>query len=303
MLRNLAPFLAIAALLASCGGAPVAKPGTWRSAADVLAQSQPSDWRPLDPAATLYLELAAGRVVIELAPAFAPAHIARIAALTRAQAPLKGSVVRVQDNYVVQWAAEAVDPTPTSPALPLPAEYTRTADGLPFAVLADGDVYAPQVGWSLGFPAAREPADGTTWLAHCYGMVGVGRDMPPDTGDGTELYVVTGHAPRHLDRNLAVVGRVLRGMELLTSLPRGTEAMGFYAKPDQRAPIAAIRLASDVPPAVRTELEVMRTDTPTWSAWVESRRNRREAFFVNPAGRVELCNVAIPVRMATPAKP
>ena len=51
--------------------------------ASVLAGSKPTDWRPLDPENTLYLEVAAGRVVIELAPNFAPKHVANVKALAR----------------------------------------------------------------------------------------------------------------------------------------------------------------------------------------------------------------------------
>ena len=44
--------------------------------AEVLAASKPGDWRSLDPENTLYMDLAGGRVVIELAPAFARAGTA-----------------------------------------------------------------------------------------------------------------------------------------------------------------------------------------------------------------------------------
>ncbi len=113
---------------------------------------------------------------------------------------------------------------------------------------------------------------------------------------GTELYVVTGHAPRHLDRNVTLVGRVVQGMEMLSDLPRGTGALGFYEKPEQRVPIKSIRVAADVPASQRTELEVLRTDTPTFTAYVEARRNRREEWFKVPAGHVDVCNVPIVVR-------
>jgi peptidylprolyl isomerase len=127
-------------------------------------------------------------------------------------------------------------------------------------------------------------------------MVGVGRDNAPDSGSGTELYVVIGQAPRHLDRNVTLVGRVVQGIELLSSMPRGTAAMGFYDKPEQRTPIKAIRVAADVPVEERALLEVLRTDTPTFQALIESRRNRREEWFHFQAGKIELCNVPIPVR-------
>jgi peptidylprolyl isomerase len=157
-------------------------------------------------------------------------------------------------------------------------------------------VYAPEVGFSDGLPVARSPSLHRTWLAHCYGMVGVGRDLDVRSGSGAEIYVVIGHAPRHLDRNVALVGRVVQGMELLSALPRGSEAMGFYAKSETPLPIKSVRVAADVPEAQRANLEVIRTDSAAFTALIESRRNRPEDFFKVPAGHIDLCNVPIAVR-------
>src|SRR5262249_41776208 len=153
-----------------------------------------------------------------------------------------------------------------------------------FTRLPDGDVYVPEVGFSSSFPVARDPKTKRMWLVHCYGMVGAGRDTKPDTGGGTELYVVIGQAPRHLDRNVTLLGLVIQGMELLSALLRGTGALGFFEKPEQRVLIKAVRVAEDVPAAERSNLEVMRTDTPRFQELVESRRNRHEEWFVLPAG-------------------
>lgn len=277
--------------------------------ASVLAESKPGDWRPLDPENTLYLELASGRVVIELAPAFAPRHVANVKALAREHYYDGLAIVRVQDNYVVQLA----DPDAEKPERArkvqhaqknLPAEFERALDPkMPFTRLPDGDVYAAEVGFSGGFPMARDPRSGKMWLVHCYGMVGAGRDTAPGSGGGTELYVVIGHAPRHLDRNVTLLGRVVQGMEWLSALPRGAGAMGFYEKPEQRVPIKAIRVAADVPASERSALEVMRTDTSTFQKLIESRRNRREDWFQTPAGHIEICNVPIPVRSKSQALP
>jgi len=147
-----------------------------------------------------------------------------------------------------------------------------------------------------GCPAARDSATGTAWAVHCYGGVGVGRDNAADSGGGTELYVVSGHAPRQLDRNITVVGRVVAGMELLASLPRGSGAMGFYEKPQQRVPITRIRVAADVPEAERAKLLVLRTDTSTFNDLIESRRNRRDEWYKVPAGRIDVCNVPLPTK-------
>jgi len=271
------------------------------TSADVLGSSTAADWRPLDPQNTLYLELPAGRVIIALSPEFAPRHVANIQALTREGYYDGIAVIRSQDNYVVQWA----DPDGKRPIKnaqrTLAAEFERSARGVPFTPLVDPDTYAPEVGFSDGFPTARDPKFGRAWLVHCYGMVGAGRDNDVDSGGGTELYAVTGHAPRHLDRNVTLVGRVVQGMEMLSALPRGTGALGFYEKPEQRLPIKSVRVAADVPAAQRTELEVLRTDTPTFTAYVEARRNRREEWFKVPAGHVDVCNVPIVARLRNSA--
>ena len=293
---------AIAAFTLTAGIAAAATPGDkpatpGRTMSDVLAATTPADWRPLDPESTLYLQLPAGRVVIELAPAFAPEHVANLRILARQHYFDGLAVVRSQDNFVVQWA----DPDGKRPLgaakAKLPPEFTtRPAPVLPFTSLPDRDGYAPEVGFSQGFPAGREGAAGAAWLAHCYGMVGAGRNNDLTSGNGTELYVVTGQAPRQLDRNIALVGRVVKGIELLSVLPRGTGPLGFYEKPEQYVPITSVRLAADVPVAERENLEAMRTDTASFAALVESRRNRRDDFYVVPAGHVDLCNVPLVVR-------
>jgi peptidylprolyl isomerase len=271
--------------------------------AEVLSNSAPSDWRALDPENTIYLELASGRVVIELAPAFAPNHVTDVKALAREHYYDGLAIVRVQDNYVVQWA----DPNSEKPELArkfqhahktLPAEFERALDpNLPFTPLPDKDVYAPEVGFSGGFPVARDPQTGKMWLVHCYGMVGAGRDNAADSGGALELYAVIGHAPRQLDRNVTLFGRVVQGIELLSSLPRGTGALGFYEKPEQLVRIKSIRVAADVPEAERSNLEILRTDTATFRDLIESRRNRHEPWFQVPAGRIEIGNVPLPVRL------
>ena len=249
------------------------------------------------------MELDAGRVVIELAPGFAPEHVANIRTLAGEGFWDGTSIYRVQDNFVAQFGdADAGEPAKArdlgTARRKLPAEFERDATGLAFDPLPDADGWAPQAGFADGFAAARDPAAGQAWMAHCYGVVGAGRDMAADSSIGAELYVVIGQAPRQLDRNITQVGRVLQGMELLSALPRGPEPMGFYEDPAQRTPIRAVRLASTVPAAERTALQVLRTDTATFRDAVEARRNRRDEFYKRPAGHIDLCNVPLPVRVA-----
>lgn len=276
------------------------------TAAAVLAQTTPADWRRPDPENLLCLDFDRGRVVLELLPVLAPRHATNVTALVR-EGYFNGlPIVRVQDNYVVQWGdPEAADPAKARPVsnaqrhLPAELEFRLPKD-VRFLPLPDGDLYAPEVGFLDGFPIARDPKSGRCWPIHSYGMLGAGRDDALDSGGGTELYVVNGQAPRHLDRNVTLFGRVIQGMELLSALPRGTAPMGFYATPAERIPIRSLRVAADLPASERPRLEILRTDSPTFRRWVEARRNRREPWFHRAAGRIDVSNLPIPVRTSAP---
>jgi peptidylprolyl isomerase len=265
---------------------------------DVVAQSPASAWRAISPDDLLVIDLKnGGRVVIQLAPDFAPVHVANIRALTRADYWNGATVYRVQDNYVAQWGRNDSDkPWPAGVTPKPPAEYTRPLKGLSIKPLGFADPYAPAVGFSGGWPVAYSPKSGWADLTHCYGYVGVGRDLSPDTGTGGELYAVIGHAPRHLDRNIAIVGRVIDGIDKLSSLPRGTEALGFYKDKALYAPIASVRLASQMTPPERPAYEYMDTASAAFAAYLRVRANRHDDFYIRPAGGVDVCNVQVPVR-------
>jgi len=287
--------LAIVFLLGLAAAAPAPKTPT-----EIVASAPPSAWQTIPANDLLVMQLASGgKVVIQLAPDFAPVHVANLRALAKAHWWDKASIYRVQDNYVVQWGKnESKDPLPAGVVAKPPAEYARRLKGLKVRPLPFPDDYAPRAGYALGWPIGYDPKGGTANLVHCYGYVGVGRDLAPDTGTGGELYAVIGHAPRHLDRNIAVVGRVISGIENLSSLPRGTEALGFYKEASQNVPIAWVRLASDIALPERPAFQVMDTNAPIFSAYVKARANRKDDFFIRPAGGVDLCNAPVPIRPA-----
>jgi peptidylprolyl isomerase len=298
------PALIAAALLAAHASAVPPRPGL--TSAQVIAATQPSDWRSLDPDNTLLMELPAGQVLIELAPRFAPRHAANIRTLIR-EGYFDGlAILRSQDNYVVQWGdpdAEAPGKARSlgSASTKLPAEFSVPLKGLPLQRLPDVDGWAPLTGFVDGMPVAADPRSGRAWLAHCYGMVGAGRDNPADSSNGSELYAVSGQSPRGLDLNITLVGRVLQGMQWLGALPRGTAEMGFYAQPEQRTTIRRVRLLADMPEAERPQLEMLRTDSAAWTRLLDSRRFRREEWFVHSPGHIGLCNASVPLRPRAPA--
>tara|TARA_B100000953_G_scaffold217006_1_gene179429 strand:+ start:3593 stop:4705 length:1113 start_codon:yes stop_codon:yes gene_type:complete len=197
--------------------------------------------------------------------------------------------------------------------LPNPPDFEQKIESGDTASLSEPtlpdfpDPYAAISGHLLGWPIASDATgteDGTVssyWPVHCYGMVGVGRNLSPDTGTGAELYTVIGQAPRHLDRNIALVGRVIEGMENFSSLPRGTGDLGFYKTSEERTPIVSVRLASELPEAQRPNFQYLSTESATFERYADARANRRDPFFNVPAGGADICNIPVPIR-ATPAQ-
>ena len=263
---------------------------------DIVGKAPAAAWRTIPAEDLLVVELKSGaRVVIQLAPAFAPVHVANIRALARAKWWDGAAIYRVQDNYVVQWGHNDGRTLPAGIVAKPPAEYDSAAGGVKVTPFPYRDSYAQRAGFAGGWPVAVQAT--RVNLTHCYGYVGVGRGLSPDTGTGGELYAVIGQAPRQLDRVIAIVGRVISGIEAMSSLPRGTEALGFYKERSSDVPIASARLAADMPVAERPAYEMMDTDSATFAAYVLKRANRRDDFYIRPAGGVDLCNVPVPVRL------
>jgi peptidylprolyl isomerase len=285
--------LAALALIPLIAAAPAAKPKT---PSEIVAGAPKADWREIPADDLLVFELKDGKkVVMQLAPDFAPVHVANIRALAKGGWWDGSAIYRVQDNYVVQWGNNESDkPFPAGVVAKPPAEYHRARKGLLITPLGSPDAYAPSAGFARGWPVAYDNARGTANLAHCYAMVGVGRGLSPDTGTGGELYTAIGHAPRHLDRNIAVVGRIVQGIDQMSSLPRGTEALGFYKERTSDVPIVGARLVSDLPVSERPRFEYLRG--ASFAAYLHARKNRQDDFFIRPAGGADLCNISVPVR-------
>lgn len=299
-------YLPLFASAAICAALPVSAQDakTYPAPSEIVAAVKSDDWVAIAPSDVLVMDLAPDskgkqrRVVIQLIPApFSQGWVGNIRKLAAAKWWDGTSINRVQDNYVVQWGdATEKKALPEGLAVVDAKDYVTpdwpTKDWI--LARADGrpDAYAGAHGFYLGWPLAQGREG--LWPVHCYGMVGVGRNLSPDTGMGAELYTVIGHAPRHLDRNIALVGRVIDGIEHMSSLPRGTGALGFYEKEDERVPILSVRLgnaAKDVP-----AFEYLSTDSKSFAAYADARANRRDAFFNIPAGGADICNIPVPIR-------
>ena len=301
-------ILATLFALAQAAAAPAATPTPPAAPAPAPLPAHPSSQQIVDaaPAAAwaaipdddlMVIDFASGRrTVVWLAPEFAPVHVANIRRIARAGWWNDGATVyRVQDDYVTQWG-DATEHKPPAAGIDLhpPAEY----DWVPHPAVRNPwrDAYASTTGFTAGgWPVA---GDGRRqWLPHCYGMVGVSRDLAPDTGTGGDLYTVIGHAPRHLDRNIAVVGRIVEGMDAMSALPRGTGGgLGLYEDPAMRVPIRRVTIASDMAAGERPRFEYLRPDAAVFPRYLAARANRQPPFFTVPANAADLCNLPVPVR-------
>ena len=296
-------YALIALALTAAAPAPAPSPN------EIVAAAPAGDWVAIAPADVLVMTLvpdAKGkvrRVVIQLMPPpFSQGWIGNIRKLAAAHWWDGTSVNRVQDNYVAQWG----DVTEKKA---LPAGLVTVLESAYVAVvnqslahraarsITQRDAYAVNTDVFRGWPIALG-RDDTQWPVHCYGMVGVGRNLSPDTGSGAELYTVIGHAPRHLDRNIALVGRVIEGIENLSSLPRGTEGLGFYKTAEERVAILSIRLATELPAAEQPRFQYLSTESASFATYADARANRRDPFFIKPAGGADICNIPVPVRRA-----
>jgi cyclophilin family peptidyl-prolyl cis-trans isomerase len=308
-------------LMLAAAAAATPAPKAALAPSEIVAAAPKGDWVAIAASDLLVMDLASGkRVVIQLMPPpFSQGWVGNIRKLAAAKWWDGTSINRVQDNYVVQWGdATEKKALPADLLTVLQNQYVFPADQRIMRILSDkqrivtrvvatrparinetrpirmSDPYSAVGGHLIGWPIAT--GDGGIWPVHCYGMVGVGRDMPPDTGTGAELYTVIGHAPRHLDRNIALVGRVISGIENLSSLPRGTGPLGFYEKPEQRVTIMSIRIGSEIKDLPR--FEYLSTESASFAAYADARANRRDPFFIVPAGGADICNIPVPVRVA-----
>ncbi len=293
-----------------------AKPAS--SPTEIVAAAPAADWADIAANDLLVMDLAADakghprRVIIQLLPApFSQGWVGNIRTLAAAHWWDGTSINRAQDNYVVQWGDVNSDDPKLAKKLPDGLvkvgleDYVRRQHCTDFPCIKPPigrppvnfhDAYSFDQGFYQSFPTATNGR--SDWPTHCYGMVGVGRNLPPDTGTGAELYVVIGQAPRQLDRNIALVGRVVEGMENLSTLPRGHGPLGFYdlAKGDERVPILSVRLASALPNADQPHLQYLSTESASFATYVGARANRRDPFYIQPAGGVDICNVPVPMR-------
>lgn len=300
MKLNIYPLI-ILFLLVSCGKKQTVKSQnqlSTRTPYEIIAQAPASEWRQLDLENSLYIQLASGTVIVELAPDYAPNHVNNTKALVREGLFNGTSFYRVIDGFVAQGGP--ADPEklvpPKKGRLTIDAEFSmHSVTPLAITLLGEEDGYAAEVGYFKGFAVGRSEDKKNNWLLHCYGAFAMGRANEANSG-GTELYAVIGNAQRYLDKNTTVFGKVVAGMEHLQYLKRSSDINGPTDLTDQNQ-IISIKVGSDLKEEEITPIEIMDTASQSFIELIQSRKNRKGEWFIEAKNYIDVCSVPVPTRL------
>ena len=266
--------------------------GAATAAADELV------WREVDPENLVFMDLHEGRVAIELNPRFAPRTVRQFRTLVRERFYDGLPFYRVIDGFVAQ-GGDGSDLGEYSDVPLIPAEFEIGFDAdLPFIAAQEKDLFADVTGFIDGFAVARDRAAESVWLTHCPGVVAMARNEGPATSR-TDFYIVIGQAPRYLDRNMNVFGRVIDGMDVVQRIRRGPAGENGIIRDDAASSrIVRMTLAADVPEEERLNALVVDTGHTAFREMLEQRRDRRAKFFYRkPPEVLDVCQVPMAGRV------
>lgn len=258
-----------------------------------------TEWRTPDAANLLVIDTTRGRVLVEMSPEVAPAHVERIRLLAG-----RGFYDGLAWHRVIDWfMAQTGDPLGTGDGQSwypdLKAEFTfRRGPGSAFAGVAEpaGAV----VGFMGALPVQTQPdalMPGTTdgkvhgWGLYCSGVAGMARDEPNDSAN-SQFFLMRQAYPS-LDKRYTVWGRVISGLSVVRALKASPNPDGIVSEPDR---MTRVRVAADLPQAERPAIRVMDTRSPAFRALVDHARQARGADF-SP------CDIEVPVEEAAQAAP
>lgn len=247
------------------------------------AVAQTAEWRTVSPENLWVIDTAKGRVLVELEPRVAPAHIERIRTLTQ-QGFYDGlKFHRVIPNFMAQTG----DPKGTGeggselPDLKGEFSFRRGRDSGFVAVENSG----PGVRGVMGsLPIITQPdaqmfvtADfkvGASGL-FCPGVAGMARAGSPDSAN-SQFFLMTGQND-NLNGGYTTFGRVVQGLDVVKALKAGSDAEdGKVADPDV---MTKVQLASALPEGQRPTVRVAVPGSPAFNAAVEAARIARGAQF------------------------
>lgn len=275
---------------------------TYPFAQATTALANPPQYRAIEQENLIYLQLDTGMVLIELAPFMAPNYVEQFKALVQEGYYDGLDFYRVIDGFVAQ--AGDLSETKISP-------WNKPAkDELSRKVLPTSDFYSAQspdfltdeTGYIRGFPAGRDNDASEEWLLHCYGTVALAREIALNTGT-THFYITIGQAPRALDRNLTVFGRVVYGMDKVQQIKRPNFGTGdIIENPSQRTKIINATLGQDVSPDSQIHLIQDTVNSDAFQSRLKDVRHRPNDFFKHKGnGNLDVCLYRPAIKLAIQA--
>ena len=259
--------------------------------AEILLAAPADAWRDLDPENTLYMDLPAGRVVIELRPDFAPAHVARIKELTREGFYNGLTFHRVIEGFMAQGGDPKGDGTGGSDKPDLQPEFMRDTQNVTAFVELGRDRISPRVGFIDGMPVAAQPeglrafkTDRSVklWPLHCPGVMSMARAADVASAN-SQFFLMIGDSRTNLDRRYTGWGWIVDGFDATRRIVRGEP-------PSRPTPIMRVRVMADVPVDDHEKITVMRTDSATFLEYLKAAGEVDETGYVK-----DICDVRVPI--------
>ena len=246
-----------------------------------------SDWRTPDPQDVLVIDTNRGRILVELVPLAAPAHVVRVRELARQGLYNGRSFFRVIDQFMAQTGDPKDNGTGGSDLPDLAAEFTfRRGSDTPFVQVADQAV--AEIGFIGPLPVMTQSsqlmpmtADGriSGWALYCPGVAGMARGEAPDTGN-SQFFLMRQAYPS-LEKRYTAFGRVISGLDVVRAIKTGEPV-----DPPQDV-MTKVQVLADMPAASRPKVRVIDPRSPWFAAEVARVRASRGADFT-------ACAISIP---------
>ncbi len=267
------------ALAAALGLSPLG------AAAQTAPAPTAGDWRVIAPENLLVIDSSKGRILVELEPRAAPAHVQRIRTLADQGFYDGHKFHRVLTGFMAQTG----DPLGTGAGgsdLPdIAAEFTlRRGRDAGFAAIEGGipDAVSGLVG---SLPVQTQPdaqmmvtADFRTDASglFCTGVLGMARAGDPDSANSQFFLMMGNNAV--LNGQYTAFGRVLQGLDVVQSLKAGPEEEDGRVAVDPDT-MTRVRTAAALPEGERPVARVLDARSPAYQARIADLRATRGRQF------------------------
>ncbi len=240
-------------------------------AAPQPAQQNPpaeADWRTPDAQNVLVIDTSKGRIIVEMAPAVAPATVAQVRGLARAGFYDGRAFFRVIDNFMAQTGDPQDNGQGGSSQPNVPAEFGFRRDGSTPFVLAtrkngmeEGLIGSlPVISQSVDLAVLTADHKVNAWGTFCPGVAGMARAEAPDSGN-SQFFLMRDAQP-NLDQKYTPWGRVVAGLEVVRAIKTGEPP------PPPMDTMTKVRVLADIPAAERPSVRVIDPAGPWFQAMV-----------------------------------